>query len=403
MDCTGLSISRRQLLYGIGSLVAWSYIPRVAAAQSRDARFLAVILRGGMDGLSAVAPIGDPHYEALRAQEALSRSSLANPMPLDDFFVLNPGMPNLYRLYQAGQAAVIHAAATPYRERSHFDGQDVLESGYPGPGQVESGWLNRAVSELPRGEHINPLGLSIGTVKPLVMRGKEPTMTWAPRLSAMPDSDVEQRLLNLYAHTDPELAAALKTALDAEAIAGNKQGGQISEVGVSRLFTEPARGAARLLASPDGPRIAALSYDGWDTHLNEGSRNGRLYKLLGALDSALATLESGLAPVWQHTAICVVTEFGRTARVNGTAGTDHGTATVALLLGGAIKGGRVVADWPGLSPSSLHEGRDLRPTLDLRAVLKGMLHDHLGLSANLLSSKVFPESADVNPMSGLIA
>jgi uncharacterized protein (DUF1501 family) len=358
-----------------------------------------------MDGLSAVAPVGDPNYADLRAQEALSLDGLANPMRLDDLFLLNPGMPNLHRLYTSRQALIVHAVATPYRERSHFDGQDVLESGFSGPGRVESGWLNRAVARIPRGERVNPLGLSVGTVKPLVMRGNEPTLTWAPRVSSIPDPDVAHRLLALYSQKDPELATALKAGLETEAIASGtgERGNHGVETGVTRLLTAPAQGAARLLSSPDGPRVAALSYDGWDTHFNEGSRNGRLFNLLGALDMAIATLESGLAPVWKQTCICVITEFGRTARINGTAGTDHGTGTVALLVGGAVYGGRVIADWPGLAPTALHEGRDLRPTLDLRAVLKGVLKDHLDLGVGVLAHDVFPESVAIAPLTDLIA
>jgi uncharacterized protein (DUF1501 family) len=156
------------------------------------------------------------------------------------------------------------------------------------------------------------------------------------------------------------------------------------------------------MAADDGPRIAALAFDGWDTHANEGGPVGRLAQLLSGLDGALAEFESGLGERWRDAVVVVATEFGRTARINGTEGTDHGTGTIALLAGGAVKGGRVIADWPGLKPASLYEGRDLAPTTDLRAVIKGVLRDHLGLSERVLAETVFPGSASAKPMPGLV-
>ncbi len=163
-----------------------------------------------------------------------------------------------------------------------------------------------------------------------------------------------------------------------------------------------ARGVAKLMAADDGPRISALAFDGWDTHANEGGPVGRLAQLLGGLDSAFAEFEQGLGARWSNTAVVVITEFGRTARINGTEGTDHGTGTVALLAGGAIAGGRVIADWPGLKDANLQDGRDLKPTMDLRAVLKGVMKDHLGLSDRVLANAVFPDSGAIKPMQGLV-
>ena len=176
-----------------------------------------------------------------------------------------------------------------------------------------------------------------------------------------------------------------------------KPGG--NNAGAMRLV---ARGAAKVMAADDGPRIAALAFDGWDTHANEGGPVGRLAQLLSGLDGALGEFESGLGERWRDTVVVVATEFGRTARVNGTEGTDHGTGTVALLAGGAVKGGRVISDWPGLKPANLYEGRDLAPTTDLRAALKGILHDHLGIGESALAKNVFPDSAQVKPMQGLV-
>jgi uncharacterized protein (DUF1501 family) len=172
---------------------------------------------------------------------------------------------------------------------------------------------------------------------------------------------------------------------------------------VRAYFAEAAGTAAKFLAQPDGPRVGALALDGWDTHSNEGITQGRLSQLLGALDAALAAVETNMGPAWRDTVVALVTEFGRTARINGTDGTDHGTATVALLVGGALKGGRVIADWPGLKSADLYENRDLKPTTDLRAVLKGLLKDHLRADDRALAENVFPGSAGVKPMAGLVA
>ena len=168
-------------------------------------------------------------------------------------------------------------------------------------------------------------------------------------------------------------------------------------------FAEAAGAAAQFLANPDGPRVGALALDGWDTHNNEGAVNGRLSQLLGALDGAIAAIETNMGSAWNETVVTLITEFGRTARINGTEGTDHGTGTVALLVGGALKGGRVIADWPGVKESNLFENRDLKATTDLRAVLKGLLRDHLRVEDRALATDVFPDSEGVNPIEGWLA
>jgi uncharacterized protein (DUF1501 family) len=407
MDCcegrASLVTSRRALLLGGASFAAWAYLPKFAhAADGRDPRLIVVILRGALDGLATVAPIGDPDYAALHGSIALSPDGPHAATMLDSFFALHPSMPVLTRMYRDGRAAVIHAVSTPYRDRSHFDGQDVLESGYPGPGRVQSGWLNRALEALPKGGRVSG-GLAVGATTPLVLRGAAPTVGWAPAALPQADDDTAARLIDLYNHRDPALATALSQGLKLEKAALGedmkpKQG--TNNAGAMRLA---ARGAAKLMAADDGPRIAALAFDGWDTHANEGGAVGRLAQLLSGLDGALGELESGLGEHWRDTVVVVATEFGRTARINGTEGTDHGTGTIALLAGGAAKGGRVIADWPGLKASSLYEGRDLAPTTDLRAALKGVLRDHLGLSERVLAQSVFPDSAQVKPIQGLLA
>jgi uncharacterized protein (DUF1501 family) len=409
--------TRRALLLGSSALFAGAYLPRVARAEGRDPRFLAIVLRGALDGLAVVAPVGDPDWRKLRGDKALALDGQSPALPLDDFFALNPAMPNLHRLYRAGQALCVHAVATPYRERSHFDGQDVLEGGLAVPGATDSGWLNRALSALAPGGSAAAHGrqaFAIGPITPLVMRGPAPVLSWvSPRLPPVSD-ETALRLLDLYRHTDPALAGALDEHIGIAAIAhaggmdakpadGSPavQTGGIAQV--RAYFAEAAGSAAKFLARPDGPRVGALAFDGWDTHVNEGAVKGRLADLLGALDGAIAAIETNMGEAWPDTVVALVTEFGRTAHINGNDGTDHGTATAALFAGGALKGGRVVADWPGLKDSDLHEKRDLKPTIDLRSVLKGLLRDHLRIDERHLEAAVFPDSAAARPTEGLLA
>ena len=400
MDCcVSLPTSRRALLLGGASFAAWAYLPKFArAADGRDPRLIVVILRGALDGLATVAPVGDPDYAALHGSIALNSDGAHAATMLDSFFALHPSMPEFARMYRENHAAVIHAVATPYRDRSHFDGQDVLESGFAGPGRVQSGWLNRALEGLPRGERVMG-ALAVGPTTPLVLRGAAPTVGWSPVALPQADDDTAARLLELYRHRDPQLAKALTQGLQLDKVA---QGDDMRPKPGINGMRVVARGAAKLMVADDGPRIAALAFDGWDTHANEGGPVGRLAQLLAGLDGALAEFESGLGTHWRDTAVVVATEFGRTVRINGTEGTDHGTGTIALLAGGAIRGGRVIANWPSLRPASLYEGRDLAPTTDLRVVIKGVLADHLGLSERVLAETVFPDSATARPMKGLI-
>jgi uncharacterized protein (DUF1501 family) len=411
--------TRRELLLGAGALYAWTFVPRIARAEGRDPRFLAIVLRGGLDGLAAVAPFGDPAWIALRGDNALRLDGAAPALPLDGFFALNPAMPNLHRLYGAGQAIIVHAVATPYRERSHFDGQDVLESGLPNPGRADSGWLNRALAGLEPGGRVDTgsngrHAFAVGPITPLVVRGPAPVMSWVPPRLAPVSEDTTMRLLDLYRHTDPTLARVLEDRIGLAAIARAgaierrpEDTGPVVQYGdiaqVRAYFAEVAGTAAKYMARPDGPRVGALALDGWDTHVSEGVVNGRLSSLLGALDAAIAAIESNMGPAWQETVVTIVTEFGRTARINGSDGTDHGTATVALLAGGALKGGRVIADWPGVKESDLYEKRDLKATIDLRAVLKGLLKEHLRVEDRVLAADVFPDSGATASIAGLLA
>jgi uncharacterized protein (DUF1501 family) len=406
--CEAMTPSRRAVLGAASALFAWSFVPKMAYAApgARDPRFVVVILRGAMDGLSAVPPLDDPDYLGLREGIAIPKDGENAALPLDGFFYLHPAMPNLARLYKAQQATVLHAVATGYRQRSHFDGQDVLESGQMGPGQTRDGWLNRLLEVLPAGEAISRKGaLGIGVVPPLVVRGQAPIVGWAPPVLPRAGDDLVMRLMDLYGQRDPVLAkafaqgASIEKIIKREGMAGQRARGGPDNAEGMRLIAE---GAAKLVNADDGPRVAALAFEGWDTHANEGGATGRLAGLLRGLDGALAAFETGLKDRWKDTVVMAVTEFGRTARVNGTVGTDHGTGTVVFMVGGAVRGGRVIADWPGLKLENLHEQRDLKPTMDLRAVTKGVLTDLFGVSGPVLAEKVFPGTEGLAPVKGLV-
>jgi uncharacterized protein (DUF1501 family) len=416
------AISRRRFLEtslfaGATSLVA----SRLAlAAAPTDARFVFVLLRGALDGLSAVPPVGDPDYAALRGQIALSKSGEGAALPLDGLFALHPSLKFFHASYAARELAVIHAVASPYRERSHFDGQNVLESGGLRPHETQTGWLNRAITAM-RGPGQGEAGVALGANVPLAMRGPAEVASWSPTKISALDEETLARLADLYAR-DPLLSRRLAEALESDAIASAAQaaanagpdaGPAMKDDDVverdakqrrnnNGRYADTARAAAGFLKREDGPRVAMFDTSGWDTHANEGGAQGQLALRLRGLDLALAALKDSLGPVWRNTVVLVATEFGRTAAINGTRGTDHGTGAAAFLLGGAVAGGRVLADWPGLSRGKLHEGRDLRPTEDLRAVMKGVLRDHLGVTMAALDSQVFPGSAAAAPLAGLI-
>src|ERR1700676_4243392 len=322
MDCceglTSPATSRRALLLGGASFAAWAYLPKFArATDGRDPRLIVVILRGALDGLATVAPVGDPDYAGLHGSIALSPDGPHAAMMLDSFFALHPAMPEFARMYREKHAAVVHVVATSYRDRSHFDGQDVLESGFAGPGRVQSGWLNRALENLPKGERVTS-GLAIGPTTPLVLRGAAPTVGWAPVALPQADDDTAARLVELYHHRDPALAQALSQGLQLDKVAVGDDMKPKPGINAVGAMKQVARGAAKLMSADDGPRIAALAFDGWDTHANEGGPVGRLAFLLSGLDGALAEFEGGLGARWRDTVVGVATEFGRTAGLHAT-------------------------------------------------------------------------------------
>jgi uncharacterized protein (DUF1501 family) len=367
-----------------------------AAPAAGDARFVFIILRGALDGLSAVPPYADPDYPRLRDQLAIGApGSTDGALALDGQFGLNPGLSFVHEAYLAHDALIFHALATPYRERSHFDGQDVLETGLVLPHAGQVGWLNRAATALPPGAvHGAELGVALGQNVPLVLRGPAPIASWSPSRLPDIDEDTLQRIADRYA-SDPILSQRLAQALATDHMAAESSdmaAAATPRPGAAR-YIETVQTAASFLKRDDGPALAVFDTTGWDTHFNEGGGQGQLTQRLAALDAALRALKDSLGATWQRTAVLIATEFGRTAAANGTRGTDHGTAAAAMLLGGAVQGGRVICDWPGLSARALHEGRDLKPTLDMRSVIKSVLRDHLNISPRRIDADVFPNNA----------
>lgn len=383
-----MNLDRRGFL-GLGASAATlSLLPRfaLAASSAADTRFLLVLLRGGMDGLHALQPFGDPGFAALRGDFVHAQGQPA-ALRLDADFALHGHLEFMSRLY-AGEALLpVVAVAPPYRQRSHFEAQDCLENGTAVSGG-SSGWLNRCVAALPGGK-----GLAISAVMPLAMRGKAAVATWSPPLPERLDPILWQQLQVLYA-ADPALAATF-AGIDtgAEGLAAGRGG-----LAGLRL-PQAMASAARFMSAADGPRIGFVEDTGWDTHNNA---IGVLNRKFGELDAGLRAFHDGAQPIWGNTVVAIATEFGRTAAINGTGGADHGTGGVAFLAGGGVRGGRIAGDWPGIGKAQLNEGRDLRATTDLRSVFKGILREHLGIADGVLAERVFPDSAGIAPMTGLL-
>ncbi len=391
-------LTRRGALLGLGAAVALGRASLALSAAPTDRRLVVVILRGALDGLAAVAPYGDPALAGLRGElTPAAPGQEGGLLDLGGYFGLHPALAGLHALYAAGQLLPVHAVAGPVRTRSHFEAQDLMESG--AEQRLSSGWLNRAVQGMaPRPGTEAPL--SIGVSLPLLLRGPAPVGAYAPQSFSQPQPELYARLAALHqqdAVTGPAIRQGLlERGFTGAQLAGGPAGGEAPRDRYA--FATLAGAAGRLLAAPSGPRIAAMELGGWDTHAAQAARlNGPLRQL----DAGLIALRDGLGEAWQRTAVLVITEFGRTVRGNGTGGTDHGTGTVAFLAGGAVAGGRVLADWPGLGGARLLEGRDLQPTMDLRALAKGLLAAHLGLTAPALRL-AFPGSDAAAPVQGLI-
>jgi uncharacterized protein (DUF1501 family) len=379
-------LSRRRFLTiaaaGAGALVVG---PRIAFANvATDRRFVFVIQRGAADGLSIVVPYAEPAYATLRGPLAIDASAATK---LDGTFALHPALAQTAQLYRNGQALFVHAIASPYRDRSHFDGQNVLETGGRAPYQVKEGWLNRLVALLPA---TRENAIALAPTVPLALRGPASVTSYAPSALPQASDDLLTRVAALY-DGDPQLRPLWESAMNARDLADDVRAKQ-DPAGLGKL-------AASFLARADGPRIAMIETGGWDTH---SAQNARLAYQLKALDTMLAALRDGLGTDWDKTTVLVATEFGRTAAANGTGGTDHGQGSVAMLIGGAVAGGRVVADWPGLRTADLYEARDLKPTASLDALIAGAASESLRLDPQRTATALFAEAGAPRAMTGLI-
>jgi uncharacterized protein (DUF1501 family) len=359
--------------------------PRIIiAAAETERRFVFIIQRGAADGLHISPPYADPDYRKVRGALALN---LSNAAKLDGSFALHSALAETAKMYKAGEALFAHAIASPYRDRSHFDGQNVIETGGSAPYQVKDGWLNRLSTLLPKGR-MPPTAFS--PTMPMALRGKAEVTSYFPSPNSDPTADLLARVSHLYEH-DTQLHTLWSAAMQTRGMAGNETTGpDLASVG---------RLAGSFLARADGPRLAMIETTGWDTHNHQ---EPRLARLLTGLDAMLAALRSGLGQAWAQTTVLIATEFGRTVAVNGTDGTDHGTATAAMLIGGAVKGGRVIADWPGLSQTALYEARDLKPTMSLDALIAGAVGETFGIEPARVATALFPDAVKTRPIEGLV-
>lgn len=385
-------LNRRLLLLGgcAATLVSVAPGARANTNPSQGRKLIVVILRGAMDGVAALPKLDDPDIRAHRAALIDARAT-----PLSDGFALHSAMPTLAAMYASKEAAFVPALAGPYRERSHFEAQDLLECGEVAKVSAD-GWLNRALQRAPAAYS----AVSIGPSQPLILRGASPnTSSWSPAVLPEASDDTLARLLDLY-ETDPVLKPALSSALGADSVAGAmKMDSMGGGRGGPAQYVAQLQAAGNFLAQPDGPEIAVVSLEGWDTHTQQ---NQMLQQRFTALDNGIRALKASLGETWKKTALVAVSEFGRTVRVNGGGGTDHGTGGLAILAGGAIKGGRMMGDWPGLKPAALFENRDLMPAVDARQVFKGLLRDQLGWAQNDLDTSVFHDSANAKALTGLV-
>ncbi len=374
-----MSLHRRHFL---GATALFTAAPVLFAQAHTERRFIFIIQRGAADGLNTLIPYAEPAYASARGALAIESASA---LKLDGSFALHPSLPHLRDLYAAQQASFFHAVASPYRDRSHFDGQNVLETGGAAPYQVKDGWMNRLVGLLPR---MAKEAIAFSPAIPMALRGPADVTSYAPSALPQANDELMARVEQLYAK-DAQLHAIWSSALEAREMANGGMGGM---AGAANRQDAGALGktAAGFLARADGPRIAMIETSGWDTH---SGQNARLASQLKNLDGLIAGLQEGLGAAWSNTVVLVATEFGRTVAANGTGGTDHGTAGAALLVGGAVQGGRIVADWPGLQRASLHEGRDLKPTLGLDALITSACAQTFQLDPERTAKTLFPGAA----------
>ena len=387
----------RSALIGCSLAASPLLTPISLAATSGDNRLVVILLRGGMDGLDVVRPYGDPAYAALRGDAGMNDPDGA--VDLDGYYALHPALRPLLPLWQRGQLGFAHAVSTPYRDkRSHFDGQDLLEAGLGDLDRVVSrdGWLNRVLQNMDGAQ--SETAYAIGRDQMSILSGPAKSQRWSPEAD-MVLSPQAIKLARLIMAEDPAFDAAFAQAMaiadgDGDVVA--MSGTQDDMMSMMSQDAKQSRNgsAERRIAEFAGKRlredtrIASFSINGWDTHQRQDRGLGNA---LGRLADTILTLrETVKGPVWNKTTVVAVTEFGRTARMNGSNGTDHGTGGLMVLAGGALRGGKVAGDWPGLSEAQMYQRRDLMPTRDLRAYIGWILHAQFGLSTSTIENTVFP-------------
>ncbi len=380
-------LDRRSFLTTAGVAASFALAPRMAfAAAATERRFVFIIQRGAADGMGVVAPVGDPAFVGARGDLA---ADFASAPRLDAMFALHPAMTNTLAMYRGGEALFAHAVASPYRDRSHFDGQNVLETGGAGAYQVRDGWMNRMLGVVPRDD---ASAIAVAASVPMALRGPHDVASYAPSNLPQASDDLLARVSMMY-QGDHQLHGLWAEALGTRELT--------SDLGQGNGANAAATGtlAAKLLAAPGGAKIAMIETGGWDTHTQQRQR---LTQQLKGLDAMVGALRTGLGPLWADTVVLVATEFGRTVAVNGTGGTDHGTGSATMLFGGAVKGGRVMADWPGLKTAALYEARDLKPTLPLDAFIGGAVAGHYGLDPSRTTTTLFPGAPRSAAVEGLV-
>lgn len=402
MELSRRAFLARSAFIGCSAAASPLLTPVSFAAAPWDNRLVVIILRGGMDGLDVIQPYGDPDYAGLRP--SLAGGPARGGTDLDGYYALHPGMSSLLPLWRAGELGFVQAVSTPYRrKRSHFEGQDLLEAGLDDlNGPVRDGWLNRMLQAVPGVR--TDTAYAIGRTDMKLLAGAAPVANWSPEadLSVSPQA---QRLLELVMEQDPAFHAAMTEALalsmepENMMLPGAGAMQQMGQKAVPRRFyhMKVAEFAAQRLRGD--ARIAAFSLNGWDTHQNQTRSLGQA---LERLSETILTLKSQLpVGIWARTSIVAMTEFGRTARENGTRGTDHGTGGAMVLAGGAIRGGKIYGSWPGLASGDLHHGRDLRPTSDVRSPAAWIMQAMTGLNRDVLQGTVFP-GLDMGDNPGLV-
>jgi uncharacterized protein (DUF1501 family) len=368
-------------------------------------KLVVVMLRGAVDGLNVVAPVGDQNYLRLRPTIGLAAPGTeGGAINLDGYFGLHPALASLQPLWQEKKLAFVHASGSPDGTRSHFDAQDYMESATPGRKSTPDGWMNRLVAQLPGTSTPSRL-LGIGPVMPRILSGGAaainlPNGAAGTKANVLDRPAIGSAFDQLYAANErfgrayEDGKSAHKEVMEA----AESREMQMADRGapLPNGFPDDAARLATLMRNDPRIQLAFVALGGWDTHTNQGSARGQLANRLAPLGQGLAVLAQRLGPLFDDTTVIVMSEFGRTAHENGNGGTDHGHGNVMWVLGGRIDGGKVHGDWPGIADGALNEGRDLAVTTDFRSVLAQVAERHLRLGDAALA-QVFPAMPQKGP------